>query len=68
MTCPILLSLKKKYGLMYNIREPSQAINKAVELCLESDNKSKWRLKREKVFNDKIDVTNLIIDSVLKHS
>ena len=58
------IELENKYELMYNIAESTLAIDKAVELCLQKGIKSKWIEKRKKIFEDKIDVTNLMVKTV----
>ena len=51
------IELERKYGLIFNIREPGMAIEKAVELIQQSDLKQEWKKKRENLLKDKIDVT-----------
>ena len=51
------IELEKKYGLIFNIREPRMAIEKAVELIQQSDLKQEWKKKRENLLKEKIDVT-----------
>lgn len=64
--------LEKKYDLMYTFSDPSDAqklaLKKALYLLEDKDTNKKWQKKREKMLNDKIDVTKFMVDLVLKHS
>jgi len=59
---------EEKYGLVYNISNPETAqkvaLTKAVELLEDENLKSKWQKKREKLLNEKIDVTKFMIDFI----
>ena len=49
--------LENKYGLVYSFRDSNQAFEKAIELLEKENLKKDWQNKREKLLNDKIDVT-----------
>ena len=51
------IELEQKYGLIFNYSDPKETVNKAIELIQKSDLKYVWRKKRDKLLNDKIDVT-----------
>lgn len=53
-----------KYGLVYRFSEQEDAFTKALELLKDKDLKKKWQKKREKMLNDKIDVTNFFVDFI----
>uniref|UniRef100_A0A7C3UBV5 DUF354 domain-containing protein n=1 Tax=Geoglobus ahangari TaxID=113653 RepID=A0A7C3UBV5_9EURY len=55
------IELEKKYGLIYNYRDPEMAIKKALELVMEDGLKKEWRKKREKLLKDKIDITAFMV-------
>lgn len=55
------IELEKKYGLIYNYRDPEMAIKKALELVMEDGLKEEWRKKREKLLKDKIDITAFMV-------
>jgi len=55
------IELEQKYGLIYNIKEPKKAIEKAVELIQKPNLKQEWQKKREKLLKDKIDFTAFLI-------
>lgn len=55
------LELEKEYGLIFNIRDPGVAIEKAIELIQIDDLKEKWKEKREKLLKDKRDTTAFMI-------
>ena len=63
--------LESKYGLVYTFSDPEKgqedALEKALKL-LENDNiKREWIEKREKMLNDKIDVTQFMTDLLEKY-
>ena len=49
--------LEKNYGLVYTFQDSTLALEKALELLDNKDIKEKWQKKREKLLNEKIDVT-----------
>jgi len=51
------VELEKKYGMIFNYRDPDRALNKAVELIQKSNLKKEWNGKRERLLRDKIDIT-----------
>lgn len=55
------IELEKSFGLIYNIRQPKKAINKALELAQIPSIKKKWREKRNKLLRSKINVTKFMI-------
>lgn len=55
------IELEKKYGLIFNFNNPDKAIEKAIELIQQSDLKKRWIGRKEKLLNDKIDLTEFII-------
>ncbi len=58
------IELENKYGLIYNIREPKIAIKKAEELIQNPDLKSEWLDKRERLIEDKCDITKFMIQFI----
>ena len=58
------IELENKYDLVYSFREPDKAIQKAVELIQQPDLKKKWAIKRKRLLDDKIDVTQFIVDFI----
>lgn len=55
------IELEERFGLMFNIRNPEDAISKAVELAQLPDIKKEWRKKREKLLREKIDITAFMV-------
>jgi len=55
------IELEKRYGLIYNIREPEKAIKKAIELIKQPNLKKIWERKRKRLLNDKIDLTSFMV-------
>ncbi len=53
--------LESEYGLIFNYTNPNIAIRKAIELCNTSNIKRDWEKKREKLLEDKIDVTAFMV-------
>jgi len=55
------IELEERFGLMFNIRNPKDAIAKAVELIQISGLKKEWKKKREKLLREKIDITSFMV-------
>jgi len=57
--------LEEKYGLVYNFSESKsdqeKAISKGIDILKKLDNKKTWVNKKNKILNDKIDVTAFLI-------
>jgi len=51
------VELEQTYGLIFNFADPDEAIEKSIELIQRPDIKQEWAVKREKLLQDKIDVT-----------
>jgi uncharacterized protein len=58
------LELEQKYGLLFSFYEPQDAISKALELIQQPDLKNQWAQKRQKLLNEKIDVTRFMVDFI----
>jgi len=56
--------LEKKYGMVYHIQNPKNAIEKAISLLQEGDIKNTWKKRQEKLLKDKIDVTKYIVEKI----
>ena len=61
------VELEKKYGLLFNIREPKTAILKAEELMQNPNLKREWRDKRERLLEDKYDITKILVWVIENH-
>ena len=61
-----------KYDLTYTFSDPQygqqQALDKAIEILSDSEAKEKWRVKRDRMLADKIDVTQFITDVVERYN
>lgn len=55
------VELENKYGLLYNYIEPGKAIARAVELIRQPDLRERWKAKRERLLQDKIDMTSYMV-------
>ena len=53
--------MEKKYGLMQSYSDPLIALNKAVELIKNNNIKEEWKLKRNKMLEDSVDVNKLLM-------
>jgi predicted glycosyltransferase len=58
------IELEKKYNLIYNYNDPNDALIKSLELLKNNNLKVDWAKKRQKLLQDKIDVTKLIIELI----
>ena len=56
--------MEKKYGLMHSYSDPLMALNKSLELIKSNSSKEEWKLKRNKMLKDSIDVNELLIDII----
>ncbi len=56
-----LLELEKKYDLLHSFSNPSEALKYATMLISENGVKQDWRVKRNHLLNDKIDVTSFLV-------
>lgn len=56
--------LENSYGLIYSFKNPAQAFQKALELIREKDLKEIWESKRRKLLDEKIDVTDFMVNLV----
>ena len=56
------LELEKNYGLIFNYSDPKKAIDKAIELLHENNLKEQWKIKRNNLLKDKIDVTAFMVN------
>ena len=59
-----LNELEHKYHLLYNYSDTNEALTKAIKLFNRDSVKEVWKLRRQKMINDKIDVTYFIINYV----
>lgn len=55
------IELEQKYSLIYNIRDPKEAIQKAVDLIQKDNIKNIWSKKRDRLMEDKIDLSSFFI-------
>lgn len=55
------IELEQKYGLIYSIRESKKAIQKAKELIAQTDLKAQWAKKKERMLEDKIDLSAFMV-------
>ena len=55
------IELEQKYNLIHNFSNPDLAINKCCELLSYSDIKNQYRFRRQKLFKDKINLTDFLI-------
>lgn len=53
--------LEEKYGLIFNCRDPEDALRKALELLQRPGLKEEWKARRERLLMDKIDLTSFMV-------
>jgi uncharacterized protein len=56
--------LRDKYGLMFFYPDEKSALEKAVEILSDPNSKTEWQKKRERLLQDKIDVTTWMKDFI----
>jgi predicted glycosyltransferase len=59
-----LNELESEYNLLHSFADPERALEKAMELFADRNAKSKWLIRRERVFAEKVDVTEFIVNLV----
>jgi predicted glycosyltransferase len=55
------IELEKKYKLIFSIRKPGDAIEKAITLIQDPNIKRNWSKQRQKLLNDKVDITAFMV-------
>lgn len=55
------IELEQKYGLIFNYNDSAKALAKSIELIQKPDIKEEWKIKRQNLFNDKINMTDFIV-------
>lgn len=55
---------EERYGLVYNLQDTEQVVQKAIELLQQQDLKQEWVRKRKRLLEDKIDVTQFMVDLI----
>lgn len=58
------IELERKYNLIFNFRDPKEALRKSFELIQNSDTKAEWTERRNILLNDKIDVSEYIVNFI----
>jgi len=53
-------------GLLYHLPEEEKALSKALEIAQSPTIKEEFKLKKEQLFRDKVNVTAWMIDTILK--
>jgi len=61
------IELEEKYDIMYSFNNFDRAKEKIEELLVNANLKEEWQAKRERLLEDKIDVTKWMIDFVESH-
>ena len=61
------LELRNRYGLLFFYSDQNQALNKAIGILEDKTSKRKWRKKRDRLIEDKIDVTAWITDFIERY-
>ena len=59
-----LWELKEKYELVEFYDNGEEGLSKALELIKNDDSKKQWKLKRDKLIKEKIDVTSYMIEFI----
>lgn len=59
-----LNELEQKYGLVYTISSRDDALKKAVEILENGSSRNEWKLKRDLMLNEKIDVVKFMVNAI----
>lgn len=52
------------YDLVYSFRDPEQAMKKALQFLEDANLKTKWKKRKEKLLDEKIDVTKFVVELI----
>ena len=55
------IELEETYNLLYSFTDGNVALGRAIEILQDPANRENWRIKRERLLGDKIDVTAFMI-------
>jgi len=55
------IELEETYDLLYSFTDGDATLDKAIEILQDPESKEKWRNKRERLLEDKIDVTAFMV-------
>ena len=58
--------MEKNYGLMYSYSDPLIGLNKAVELIKINSIKEEWKIRRQRMLDECVDVNEFLIDIIEK--
>ena len=58
------MAKEKRYGLVYSFQESNLALEKTLQFLEDEKLKASWQKKREKLLDEKIDVTKFMIDFI----
>jgi len=61
-----LIELEQKYKLVYTISNRNDAMKKAVKILENGSSLTEWKLKRDKMLSEKVDVVKFMVDSIEK--
>lgn len=67
MFCGNFIELRDKYDLLYMFPEQDKALEKAISILENKNSKQEWQKKKEKLLNDKIDVTAWMTDFIERY-
>jgi len=59
--------LVNKYKLIFSFSDQNKALEKAIELLSDAQSKEKWKMRRENLLKDKIDVTAFMTDFIERY-
>ena len=57
--------LEAEYGLLVSTADERVAVDRAVELLADPESADRWDRRRERLLADKVDVTDVVVDTVL---
>ena len=55
------IELEEKYGLLYSFTDEKAGLQKAEEILQNSTNKAVWKIRREQLLKDKMDVSAFMV-------
>ena len=61
------IELEERYGLLYSIRDETEAIETAIELVQREGLQREWDAKRRHLLSEKVNVSDIVTNIILEH-
>lgn len=62
-----LNELEQKYRLVYTLQKREEGLQKVIEILEDKSRKNEWRLKRDRMLSEKVDVVEFMVETIEKY-